>query len=529
MGSKQSSLANSNKALAKAGKSLSEGKRGRKSSTEVSEKRGTSILAGDFNPYSQPEAAPVPAAKDETTEETSMLIESDEDSDSEADEQAFQEALMERRRVLEDTRMLKLFADFFQHPEKPVQVGAPANSRCFFDRPSAPARLSYTEAEEQAVFLEDLQAIKQNLTAYLHPERPVVTSNPYVCGRNFFSRYSAPEQEDPEDMNEKDMILADAAALKQKAVDYMHPEKPVIMTDPYACGHNFFAPMEDPEDAEERELILADAAALKEKAVDYMHPEKSVVTTDPFAYGRNFFTRPSAPSLDDEQRDECDRVLAECKALKQKAVDYLHPEFPVITTDPFACHRNFFSRYTTPEQEDADLAEERLRILEEVEELKKLAVDYKHPEISVVTTDPWACGRNYYSRIASPEQVDLVEADECARVLEEAEILKLYADHYLHPERPGATTDSTALGRNFFSRYSASGHAHMVHTFPSHEYDDHHEEHHWNMDEDAMFEEMRQELVVPTQVKVTAGDEGGSNLSRSPSSVMLFTGESIYD
>jgi len=34
---------------------------------------------------------------------------------------------------------------------------------------------------------------------------------------------------------------------------------------------------------------------MKKLAVDYMHPEVGVRTSDPTAYGRNFYNRPSAP------------------------------------------------------------------------------------------------------------------------------------------------------------------------------------------------------------------------------------------
>ena len=36
---------------------------------------------------------------------------------------------------------------------------------------------------------------------------------------------------------------------------------------------------------------MADAAALKKSAVDYMHPEVGVTTTDSTVFGRNFFNQ----------------------------------------------------------------------------------------------------------------------------------------------------------------------------------------------------------------------------------------------
>merc|ERR1719216_831688 len=52
------------------------------------------------------------------------------------------------------------------------------------------------------------------------------------------------------------------------------------------------------EDSKERAQILADAAALKKLATDYLHPEIRVTTSDSCAYGRNYFTRASAPDED---------------------------------------------------------------------------------------------------------------------------------------------------------------------------------------------------------------------------------------
>merc|ERR1712007_127213 len=49
------------------------------------------------------------------------------------------------------------------------------------------------------------------------------------------------------------------------------------------------------EEAEERAMALADAVALKKLAVDYMHPELGVVTSDPTANARCYFDRASTP------------------------------------------------------------------------------------------------------------------------------------------------------------------------------------------------------------------------------------------
>ena len=458
-----------------------------------------------------------------------------------APEQEDVEEAEERARVLSEAKQLKKLAVDYMHPELPVvTTDSFACGRNYFSRPSAPEYEDEEEAEERARILADCAVLKQKAVDYMHPELPVVTTDPYACGRNYFTRYSAPEQEDVDEAEERARLLADCQALKQKAVDYMHPELPVVSTDPFACGRNYFsrpsAPQqEDEEDAEERARILADCQALKQKAVDYMHPELPVVTTDPFACGRNYFTRYSAPEQEDHvNEEEHERILEDLKQLKKLAVDYLHPELPVVTTDPFACGRNYFTRYSAPDQEDSEEAEERARILADAKALKQKAVDYMHPELPAVTSDPCACGRNYFTRPSAPEQMDHEEAEEHARIIQEAKLFKKFAEHYMHPELP-VTSDATATGRNYFSRYNATGHDAMIHTYPSHEHDEHHDDHHshvehWGMDEDLLFEDMRHTMVVPTHNKMAAGGEAEEgNLSRSPSNVMLFDGESIYD
>jgi hypothetical protein len=453
----------------------------------------------------------------------------------------------ERALVLQDALHLKELAVAYRHPELPVVTSDPcASGRNYFSRYSAPEQEDAEEAEERARILADAKALQQLAVDYLHPELPVTTTDAVVCGRNYFSRYSAPEQEEYEEAEERARVLADAKALQELAVAFLHPERPVTTTDPFACGRNYSSRYSSPEqeeyeEAEERARVLADAKALQQLAVDFAHPERPVVTTDPFACGRNFFSRFSAPEQEGpEDVAERARVLEESQQLLQLAVDYKHPELTVVTTDPTACGRNYFSRFSAPEQEDVEYTEDRARVLEEAQQLLQLAVDYKHPELPVVTTDSTACGRNYFSRASAPEQESAEYMEERALVLEEAKMLQKLAVDFLHPELPVVTTDTTACGRNYFTRASAAGQAAMVHTFPADEdHDAHHEEHHdymehWGMeeDDDLMFEDMRQHLVVPSPSgKMAAGgeEEEEGNLSRSPSTVMLFAGESIYD
>eukprot|EP01083_Nonionella_stella_P086121 239040_1 len=121
-----------------------------------------------------------------------------------------------------------------------------------------------------------------------------------ATARCYFDRASAPEQETFEEAEERAMALADAAALKKLAVDYMHPELGVVASDALATARCYFdrasAPEQETfEEAEERAMALADAAALKKLAVDYMHPELGVVASDALATARCYFDRPSSP------------------------------------------------------------------------------------------------------------------------------------------------------------------------------------------------------------------------------------------
>jgi len=389
-------------------------------------------------------------------------------------------------RVLRDAKNLKKFADFFLHPEAPVETDPLASARCYFDRASAPAGIEKELQDESDRVLEEAKAMKKLAVDYMHPERPVVVEDPTLFGRNYFGRASADDQE--QHSAERDLIMEDLKQLKKLAVDYMHPERPVVVEDPTLFGRNYFgrASADDQEQhSAERDLIMEDLKQLKKLAVDYMHPERPVVVEDPTLFGRNYFNRPSALVQEDmELVREYKLVLADAKKLKKLAVDYKHPEIPVHTEDATSCGRNYFSRPSAPPQESLEYSQERERVLAEARRLKKLAVDYLHPENSVVTSDGAACGRNYFNRGSA----------------------------YIHNQ--------------------------MVHTFPAHE-DDHHEDHHhmdhFGMDEDVdhMFDDMRDQFVAPAVPQATAvkpsSDEEEGNLSRSPSSVMLFTGESVYD
>jgi hypothetical protein len=514
-----------------------------------------------------------------------------------------EEDAQERELILQDLRRLKSQAQDYMHPERPVTVDATATARCYFDRPSAPERETFGAAEERARILAEAKALKSQAQVWMHPEAPVKVDATTATARCYFDRPSAPERETFGAAEERARILAEAKQLKSQAELWMHPEAPLAVDAATATARCYFDRPSAPEQesfgaAEERTRVMAEAKQLKAQANLWMHPERPVETTDPTAFGRNYFDRPSATERETfgaaEERarilaeakqlkaqaelwrhpeapleidatatarcyfdrasaperetfgaaEERARILAEAKQLQAQAKVWMHPEVPVVTSDPCATGRNFFSRPSAPEQESLEDAQERALVLAEAQALKAQCEMFRHPEVPVVTSDPCATGRNYFSRPSAPQQEAPEDAEERARCLADVAMLRQLAMDYNHPERPVNTTDPHATGRNYFDRASAYIHDQMVHTFPVHEDDLHHyHEHsdHFGMDEDMdhMFDDMRHDLDLPTASNkhnnniIKGGDDGsdheGGNLSRSPSSVMLFSGEPIYD
>jgi len=455
-----------------------------------------------------------------------------------ADEQVDSDDI-ERELVLQDSAALYRKAVDYMHPEASLQVDPAVFGRNYYGRASAEDKESFAAAEQRAHIIAEAAKLKDLASTYRHPEAPLVCD---VAGRNFFTRVSAPEydSDDEFDADELARILEEAAQLKKLAVDYAHPERP-LEVDSAACGRNYFnrfsAPHEELDD--HREAIFADLAALYKTAVDYLHPEREV-TVDSTLFGRNYFGRASAPEQETfGQAEAREHAIAEAKALKKAAHTYLHPEVP-LATDSVAFGRNYFSRASAVE-ETPEEAEEREHILGEAAKLKKLAVDYLHPE-EEVATDATACARSFFSRPSAPEADTFEEANERAHVLAEASSLMKLAVDYHHPELSLKATDATVFGRNYFTRPSAVGAAENIHSYaagdqPSvqhveEEEHSHHDDYgHFDMDEE-LFYDMRQTLVVPGAsyyyepkfqgTKISSDEEG--DLSRSPSTVMLFTG-----
>jgi len=366
------------------------------------------------------------------------------------------------------------------------------------------------------------------------------------------------------------------AQLKKLAQDYLQPERQVVVDALATCRNQFDRPSapetESCDEAEERAQILADAAALKKLAVDYLHPELPVVTSDPTACGRNYFDRASADGHDDMvvedlhqwydpptevptlfsyiMAKEQAQVLADAAALKRLAVDYLHPERPVKATG--ATGRNYFDRASAEDHEMN--MEERDAILQEMAQLKQLAIDYLHPQLPVKTTDGCAMGRNYFSRLSASEQLAPEDAEEGGFIFQEMALMKQVAEDYLCPEKPVVSNGYCA--RCYFDRASEASHLEHIQTRQDVNNDDNvygyhdrvldmvhdgeesyhgHSEHfEMEMDDLETFRDNLRETAIFSapqpegkKGRMTKGvaakeDEEGGNLSRSPSSVMLF-------
>ena len=301
-------------------------------------------------------------------------------------------------------------------------------------------------ADRRHIFDDD-RSLKILAMAYLHPKKVIFNhhfllegTDPADFGRNYFDRYSAPETEEFEVAEERARVLAEAGALKKVAVDYSHPEVSVTSADGACFGRNYFnrysAPeTEDDEFADERAEITEEMAALKKLVVDHFHPEIGVKAADGACFGRNYFNRYSAPETEDmEVLAERLRILDDARSLKILAVAYLHPEkvgfnrhFLLEGTDPAVFGRNYFNRYSAPETEEFEVAEERARVLAEAAALKKVAMEHMHPEVGVTSIDGACFGRNYFNRYSAPEVEDEEVADERAEILEDAAALKRLA------------------------------------------------------------------------------------------------------
>merc|ERR1712157_374367 len=333
-----------------------------------------------------------------------------------------------------------------------------------------------------------------------------------ACGRNFFSRPAAEEEDDDDvDMDERLRILEDAKQLKEVAGWYANPSQPV-KSDGFATARNYFSRPSGPEytdHKEERNQVLQEARELKEVAGWYLNPEQKV-KSDAFVSARNYFTRPSAPEQVDEDNEERQQILAEAKELKEVASWYLEPEKPV-SVDPASFGRNYFNRPSAGQANEENQEEERTGILSDAKELKKLAVDYLHPE-KAIDSSSINCARNYFDRPSATGHADHIHSQ----------------GHSNHPNLSG---DYVQHGYDFHDDYAQHEHHHHHDCDVSHQSHHSHGDH-FEMDED--FHGFRDSMnafrdsVVGTQdnqhIPIIKEEDDGKegNLSRSPSSVMLF-------
>lgn len=379
-----------------------------------------------------------------------------------------EEALAQRLQLLEDSRKLRMMAEFFLHPEKPVRTNPAAFGRCYFQRASAPQQVSQDEYEEAYKIVSDAMALKKLAVDYKHPELPVEFCEGARC---YFERASAPAQDLAGEAEQKSQILLELATLKNAAYDYLHPEAPVATTNATIFGRNYFSrfaatEMVTKEEQPERELVLKEANELRKLA------QNAPVEVDPAAMGRNYFSRPSAPAQTSlEEEEETQLILQENMALRKLAKDYLHPELPV-ETNPTSFGRNYFNRPSASEPEDEA---ERLLILNEAKSLKKLAKDYLHPELPVLVNDPNIFGRNYFTRPAAPLQEDHNEERE--QILADVLHLERLAVEYNHPELPVQTDEQVLLSREVYGPKKTIN-------YVAKEHDLYHHHAHFDMDDD---------------------------------------------
>ena len=329
--------------------------------------------------------------------------------------------LEERRRVLEEVKMLKEYATYYLHPELPVE--SCVSARCYFDRPSAPQQETFEQAEERHHILEECQALRNYAGYYLHPERRHSDTRKKVKELQTEERYTV----------ERHQVLEDARLLKQYATFYLHPELPVVTTDYMATGHNYFdrpsaLVQATREEMEERDAVLKDSTLLKQFAKMYLHPELPVTTTDPTACARCYFGRPSAP--EQETRDEMEehnQIMEDVQSLKLYAKFYLHPELPVETRDETACARCYFDRPSAPDRESWELAEERHLILGEAAQLEALAQMHLHNY--VFEHDYFHCQFHMEEDMFSAEGENPVPQDEDNNYNTTADLVNKYSEY----------------------------------------------------------------------------------------------------
>jgi len=228
--------------------------------------------------------------------------------------------------ILEDSKQLKQLAADYRNPElKVVSIGS-ARARCYFDRPSAIPQESVEDSQRKSEILEDVKRLRQFARDYLHPEDGVTTMDHACTARCYFDRYLATAQESAEMVKERERMLADMTALKTLAVTLFHPKK-AVETYSTACARCYYDRYSSPEqetfeEVEERHVALEDTAALKILATQSLRPDIGVLTSDPSACARCYFDRPSAPQQESMKgAEQYHEMLVDVLNLKMLAVN----------------------------------------------------------------------------------------------------------------------------------------------------------------------------------------------------------------
>ena len=296
----------------------------------------------------------------EDSEEEGSTTEEEEEEGEEVDEEV-------REAILADARALKELAVAYAHPELGVTTNG-LQARCFFERASALGLYDQDQDQDQGrvsdvgrqAILNDAKALSE-LAAHYALTAAALVGGFQSSSRCYFDRASAPERSDADLEAERASILADALALTKTAVDYAHPEMPVTTNG--VPSNNYFQRVNAPEDADDdeeaRAEILADCAALKQLAVDYMHPEIPVTTNGNTA--RCFFDRGSNEVewlleikgvVDNETEDQARvEILDDAAKLKGLAKAFSHPEVKVDSRANVT--RCFFNQGADVEKSDS--------------------------------------------------------------------------------------------------------------------------------------------------------------------------------
>ena len=191
--------------------------------------------------------------------------------------------------------------------------------------------------------------------------------------------------------------------------------------------------------------------------------------------------------------------------------------------------RCYFDRASAPEQLDKDEADAMAEALADAEALKERAQWHGSKRHLPVTTNGNA-GRSYFDRASAPEQLEKDEADAIADALADAEALKERAQWHCHPSSP-LVVDSMCKARNYFDGKDTSEvSSRRVRGESKMDQFDFEVE---GIDIDTANDQalMKSALVKSALGAVrhqeddsaaTGTPEKEGNLSRSPSSVMLF-------